>query len=163
MSIIASIEGGSRLRLLLLGSLTLNLLFVGAAGAVAISHSAPAPLATVTQIGHSLTGHLDRIAAALPPADAELLRAQVRVDTVAIAAAQADLRLAREEVRKSLRAQPFDSDAMRIALAKSRAAHDNVDRVVHDTIAAAAAKMSAVGRNKLADWRMAGDTARAQR
>jgi uncharacterized membrane protein len=50
-----------------------------------------------------------------------------------------------------LRAEPFDVDAMRSAMATNRAAHDNFDLVVHDTIAAAAAKMSLVGRTKLAD------------
>ena len=69
-----------------------------------------------------------------------------------VAAAQADLRLSQEDVRKSLRAQPFDPEAMRTAMAKNRAAHENFDQVLHDTIATAAAKMSAVGRAKLADW-----------
>ena len=36
---------------------------------------------------------------------------------------------------------------------QSRVAHDNFDQVLHDTIAAAAAKMSVVGRTTLADWR----------
>jgi hypothetical protein len=40
---------------------------------------------------------------------------------------------------------------MRSAMAANRAAHDNFDLVVHDTIATAAAKMSLVGRTKLAD------------
>jgi len=154
MSITPRTEGSSHWRWLLLGSLALNLLFVGAAGAVAIRYSDPAPLATVARIDHSLTGRVDRIAAKLPPADAELLRAQLRGDALRVAAAQADLRLAQEEVRASLRAQPFDADAMRAAMTKSRAAHDNVDRVIHDLIAATAPKMSALGRLKLADWRI---------
>jgi uncharacterized membrane protein len=161
MSILPSTEGGARLRWLLLGSLALNLFFVGAAGAVAIRYSGPAPLATVALIDHSLTGRLDRIAAKLPPADAEVLRAQLGDEELKIAAAEADLRLAQEDVRKTLRAQPFDAGAMQSALARSRAAHDNVDRVVHDTIAAAAAKMSAGGRTALADWRSARETERA--
>jgi len=153
MSITANLEGGARVRLLLFGSLALNLLFVGAAGAMAIGRSTSAPLATVARIDHSLAGRVDRIAAKLPPADAELLRAELRTEAVKVAAAQADLRLAQEDVRKSLRAQPFDADAMRAAMAESRAAHDNVDRVIHDVIAATAPKMSVVGRLKLADWR----------
>ena len=107
-----------------------------------------------------MAGRLDRIAANLPPADAELLRAQLRDEAVKVAAAQADLRLAQEDVRNSLRAQPFDADAMRTAMAQSRTAHDNFDQVLHDTIAAAAAKMSVVGRTKLADWRTEHDSAR---
>jgi len=159
MSILPSMDGGARLRTLLLGSLALNLFFVGAAGAVAVRYSGPAPLATVARIDHSLAGRLDHIAAILPPADGELLRMQVRAEAEKVAAAQADLRLAQEDVRKSLRAQPFDPDAMRAAMARSRAAHDNVDQVLHDTIAAAATNMSAVGRAKLADWRIAQDDA----
>jgi hypothetical protein len=53
-----------------------------------------------------------------------------------------------------LRAQPFDAEAMRAAMAASRTAHDNLDRVVHDLIVATAPKMSVVGRLKLADWRV---------
>lgn len=154
MSIIPSIEGGSHWRWWLLGSLALNLFFVGAAGAVAIRYSGPVPLATVARIDHSLAGRVDHIAAKLPPPDAALLRAQLRSEAVKVAAAQADLRLAQEDVRKSLRAQPFDADAMRAAMAESQGAHDNVDRVIHDMIAATAPKMSVVGRLKLADWRL---------
>jgi uncharacterized membrane protein len=153
MSILPSTESGAHLRWLLLGSLALNLFFAGAAGAVAIRYSGPVPLATVARIDHSMAGRLDRIAAKLPPSDAELLRMQLRSEAIRVAAAQADLRLAQEDVRKSLRAQPFDAETMRTALAESHTAHDNFDQVLHDTIAAAAAKMSVIGRTELADWR----------
>lgn len=154
MSIIPRIEGGSQWRWWLLVSLALNLFFVGAAGAVAIRYSGPVPLATVARIDHSLAGRVDRIAAKLPAPDAELLRAQLRSEAVKIAAAQADLRLAEEDVRNSLRAQPFDAVAMRTAMTESRNAHDNVDSMIHDLIATTAPKMSVVGRLKLADWRL---------
>ncbi len=163
MSIVPSTEGGTHWRWLLLGSLALNLFFVGAAGAVAIRYSGPVPLATVARIDHSLAGRLDRIAAKLPPADAQLLRAQLRDEEIRVAAAEADLRLAQEDVRNSLRAQPFDADAMRTAMAASRVAHDNFDQVLHDTIAAAAAKMSIIGRTTLADWRTEHKTERTLR
>jgi uncharacterized membrane protein len=153
MSIQPSTEGGARWRWLLLGSLGLNLFFVGAAGAVAIRYSGPVPLTPIARIDHSLAGRLDRIAAKLPPGDAEVLRAQLHDEEMKVAAAEADLRLSQEEVRNTLRAQPFDAEAMRTAMAASRVAHDNFDQVMHDTIAAAAAKMSVVGRTTLADWR----------
>jgi uncharacterized membrane protein len=153
MSILPNFEGRARLRWLLLGSLALNLFFAGAAGAVAFRYSSPVPLATVTRIDHSLAGRLDRIAANLPPADAALLRTQLRQEAIKVAAAQADLRLSEEDIRKSLRAQPFDADAMRTAMAENRAARENIVQVLHDTIASAASKMSLVGRTKLADWR----------
>jgi uncharacterized membrane protein len=137
---------------LLLGSLALNLFFVGAAGAVALRYTSPVPLAAVSRIDHNLASRLDRIADGLPQADSEVMRAQLQRDARRVAAAQADLRLSREAVRKSLRAEPFDAEAMRAAMAANRTAHDTFDQVLHDTIAAAAAKMSVVGRTKLADW-----------
>jgi len=152
MSIIPSMDGGVRMRWLLLGSLTLNLLFMGAAGAVALRYSSPVPLATVARIDHGLTSRLERIAVILPPADSEIMRAQLRDDAEKLAAAQADLRLSQDAVRDSLRAEPFNPDAMRRAMAENRTAHDNFDQVLHDTIAAAAARMSIVGRTKIADW-----------
>jgi uncharacterized membrane protein len=154
---------GARLRWLLLGSLALNLFFVGAAGAVAFRYSSPVPLATVSHIDHSLAGRLDHVASSLPPEDADLLRAQLRVEAVKVAAAQADLRLSQETVRNSLRAAPFDADAMRAAMAENRIARQNFDQVLHDTIAAAAAKMSDVGRAKLAEWPAERDNARPLR
>ncbi len=120
MSILPSTEGGAHWRWLLLGSLALNLFFVGAAGAVAIRYSGPVPLTPIARIDHSLAGRLDRIAAKLPPGDAEVLRAQLRDEELKVAAAEADLRLSQEEVRKTLRAQPFDAEAVRTAMAASR-------------------------------------------
>lgn len=163
MSIVSGTESGARLRWLLLGSLALNLFFVGAAGAVALRYSSPVPLATVSRIDHSLASRLDRVAASLPPADAQLLRTQLRDEAVHVAAVQADLRLSREDVRKSLRAQPFDAEAMRSAMAENRAAREKFDQVLHDMIAAAAAKMSIVGRTKLAEWPAQRDSARPLR
>jgi uncharacterized membrane protein len=151
MSILPRTEGG-RLRWLLLGSLALNLAFVGAAGAVAIRYSSPVPLTSVTHIGHGLAGRFDRIAESLPPDDAEILRTEISADANKIAAAQADLQLSQEAVRKSLRAEPFDADAMRNAMAENRNARDNFDVTLHDMVASAAAKMTVVGRDKLADW-----------
>lgn len=152
MSILPKVEGGAHVRWLLTGSLALNLFFVGAAGAVAYRYSSPVPLATVARIDHSLAGRLDRIATSLPPADAVFLRTQLRHEAVKVATAQADLRLSQEDVRKALRAQPFDAEAMRAAMAENRAARENFEQILHDTIASAAAQMSLVGRTKLADW-----------
>lgn len=163
MSVMPNTEGGARLRWLLLGSIALNLFFMGAAGAVAFRYSSPVPLTTVARIDHSLAGRLDRIAASLPAADAGIMRAQLRGDAIKVAAAQADLRLSREAVRRSLRAQPFDAGAMRTAMAESRTARENFDQVLHDMIASAAAKMSVVGRDKLADWPTQRDNARPLR
>jgi uncharacterized membrane protein len=163
MSILPGSDGGGRLRWLLLGSLALNLLFVGAAGAVAFRYSSPVPLTTIAHIDHTLIGRLDRVTTSLPDADAEILRAQVAEDAAKIAAAQADLRLSQDDVRKSLRAEPFDADAMRTAMAENRNARANFDVTLHDMLASAAAKMSVVGRDKLADWPPERDNARPLR
>jgi uncharacterized membrane protein len=145
-------DGAARVRWLLLGSLVLNLFFVGAAGAVALRYSSSVPLSTVARIDHSAADRLNRLAATLPMTDATVMRTELRVDAVQIAAAQADLRLSQEKFRDSLRAEPFDLGAMRVALVQVQTARDKFDLVLHNVIAAAAAKMSVVGRNKLADW-----------
>jgi len=44
------------------------------------------------------------------------------------------------------------TEAMRAAMAQNQIARQTFDQVVHDTIAAAAAKMSDIGRAKLAEW-----------
>lgn len=152
MAVLSQTDGGARVRRLFLGSLALNLLFVGAAGAVAYRYSSPTPLESISHIDRGLAGRLDRIAQSLPPQDAELLRSQLRAEALKLAGAQADLRLSQEKVRNSLRAAPFDADAMRAAMAQNQIARQNFDQVIHDTIAAAAAKMSNVGRAKLAEW-----------
>jgi uncharacterized membrane protein len=163
MSVLSKSEGGARMRWLLLGSLALNLFFVGAAGAVALRYSSPVPLAAVTHIDHSLAARFNRIAASLPPADAQVMRMQLRTEAQKVASAQADLRLSQDDIRKSLRAEPYDPNAMRVAMAENRTARDNFDQVLHDMIASAAAKMSIVGRNKLADWPTERESARPLR
>jgi len=152
MSELPKAEGRGRIHWLLLGSLALNLFFAGAAGAVAFRYSSSVPLATIARHDHSLAGRLNRIAASLPSADAQIMLSQLRADAEKVASAQADLRLSQEDVRRSLRAEPFDAATMRTAMAENRAAHENFEQVLHDMIAAAASKMSVVGRTKLADW-----------
>jgi uncharacterized membrane protein len=161
MSILPGKDGG-RLRWLLLGSLALNLFFVGAAGAVAFRYSSETPLTSITHLSHNLTGRLDLMAASLPPADAEILQQQIAADSGKIAAAQADLRLSQDDVRKTLRAMPFDADALTTAMAEKRNARDNFDVTLHNVLASAAAKMSVIGRNKLADWPPDPDSAHQQ-
>jgi uncharacterized membrane protein len=128
------------------------LFFMGAAGAVAFRYTGNVPLTTIARIDHSLASRLGRIAASLPPPDGSIMRAQLHDDAEKVATAQADLRLSQEDVRKALRMEPFDADATRAAMAENREARTNFDSVLHDMIASAAAKMSVVGRNKLAEW-----------
>src|SRR5580698_8748154 len=97
MSVLPKIESGARVHWLLLGSLALNLFFVGAAGAVAFRYTSPVPLTAVARIEHNLVGRLNRVADSLPPSDADAMRGELREDAVKIAAAQADLRLSQED------------------------------------------------------------------
>jgi uncharacterized membrane protein len=140
------------MRWLLPVSLTLNLVFAGAAGASFLRHSAAVPLEPVTHMTRGAEQRLDRIATSLPAPDAQIMRSAIRAEAAKVVAAQASLRLSQEDVRNSLRAEPFDSAAVRAAMAETSAARDNFDQVLHDLIASAAAKMSPVGRSKLAAW-----------
>lgn len=159
MSILPRTDHGAYVRGLLLVSLVLNVAFMGAAGAVAFRYSGAAQLTSVMHFSHSMTSRLNEAAATLPSHDAELLRFELGADAREVATAQADLRLSREALRKTLRAEPFDPEAMRAAMAADRQAHENFELVLHDVIATAVAKMSVVGRNKLADFSTVRETA----
>jgi uncharacterized membrane protein len=162
-SVLPTTDSGRRTHWLFLVSLAFNLVFVGAAGAVALRYSSPVPLATVARIDHSLVSRFNRIAAALPPSDAQIMRAQLNSEAQKVASAQADLRLSQDDLRKSLRADPFDPEAMHAAMAENRTARENFDEVLHEMIAAAASQMSIVGRTKLAEWPAERENARPLR
>jgi hypothetical protein len=152
--VLRAAEKPSRARLYLLAaSLTLNLAFAGLAGAMALhAHKAAAPLKPVAGMQHGIQFHLDRIAASLPPSDAQILHEEVNAEAVKLAAAQAEIRLSKEAVRDSLRADPFDPQAVRVAMAETSTARDRFIRLMHDAFAVATARMSAAGRQRLADW-----------
>jgi uncharacterized membrane protein len=151
-SLMPSIESATRAPWLLPASLVLNLFLVGAAGAVAIRSSGPVPLSNVARIDSNAMDRVSRMASSLPINDAKVMREQLRHDAVKVAAAQTDFRLAQEEVRASLRAKPFDLEAMRAAMMQVQTAREKYHVVLQDMFATAAVKMSEVGRNKLADW-----------
>lgn len=133
-------------RWLLLGSLALNLFFAGAAVAMIIR--APAP----STWDRNVFVRVQRLAATLPPADAALLDSEIQLHHDAIANTQAQYHSAREEIRAALRNQPFDVNAMRAAMARTRAARQSFDQVIQDVFADVAAKMSPAGRRALANW-----------
>jgi len=95
---------------------------------------------------------VERIAATLPPTDADLLRGQIDANRAEIEDTQTKYRTAQHEIRATLRQEPFDPAAMRAAMAKSRAARQNFDQVVQGVFAGVATQMSAAGRHALADW-----------
>jgi uncharacterized membrane protein len=133
-------------RWLLLGSLALNLFFAGAVLAVVIR--APAS----PSWDRNIFVRVERLAATLPPADADLLRGRIAASRGAIEDAQTSYRAAQEFTRDTLRQDPFDPAAMQAAMAKSRAARQNFDQVVQGVFAGTAAQMTSAGRHALADW-----------
>src|SRR5262245_22832942 len=152
MSIASSMMAEERTsRWLLLGSLALNLFLVSAAGTLAARHYFASPASPPT-IDRSIGARIERLAATLPPADAEVLRAGYRADVATVEASRDAYRKAQDDVRATLREEAFRPDAMRAAMVKTRAARQGFDEVVQDVIATAAGKMSTAGRNKLADW-----------
>jgi uncharacterized membrane protein len=139
-----AVRGGSRW--LLLGSLALNLFFVGIAIAMAVR--APAN----SWWNQDVFVRVDRLAATLPQADATLLRGQIQSNHDAIAAAQGNYRASQDAIRATLRQEPFDDEAMRAAMAKTRTARQTYDQTIQGVFATTAAQMSQAGRNALADW-----------
>ena len=133
-------------RWLLLGSLALNLFFVGIAIAMAVR--APAP----PSWDRNVFVRVERLAATLPPADAASLRAAIDANRENLEAAQTQYHKAQDVIRAALRQDPFQLDGMRAAMTKSRAARQNFDQILQGTFADAASKMSHAGRLAMADW-----------
>lgn len=134
-------------RWLLLGSLALNLFFIGVAIAMFIRGPAPPPT-----WDRNVFVRAERIAATLPPADAGVLRGVIGDTQPALEKAQTDYRAAQDQIRETLRTEPFSADALRAAMSKSRMARQNFDQVLQGAFADAAAKMSPSGRQALAAW-----------
>ena len=135
-------------RWLLLGSLSLNLFFVGVAAAMAIR--APAPPA---RWDANVFVRVERLAANLPPADADILRGAIQANHDSIDGTQTAYHRARDGIRATLREEPFKTDDMRAAMVKARAARQNYDQAIQGVFADAVAKMSPAARHAIADWR----------
>ena len=133
-------------RWLLLGSLALNLFFVGVAVAMAIRTPA------VPTWNRDVFVRIERIAATLPPADADLLRGEANADKQKLENAQSQYFNARQGIHAALRSDAFSVDDMRTAMARTRAARQSFDQILQGIFADAAAKMSHAGRLALADW-----------
>jgi uncharacterized membrane protein len=133
-------------RWLLLGSLALNLFFVGVAVAMAIR--APAQPAW----DRNVFVRVEHIADTLPPADADLLRGQINANRQLIDAAQTKYQTAQDSIHESLRQEPFDANSLRNAMAQTRAARQSFDQAIQGVFAFSAAQMSPAGRKVLANW-----------
>ena len=140
-----AVERGAS-RWLLLGSLALNLFFVGIAIAMAVR--APAP----SYWDRNVFVRIERLAATLPPADADTLRGEVNANCAPIESAQTAYHTAQDHIREVLRQEPFDVEALRAAMAKTRTARLTSDQTVQDVFAVIAAKISPAGRQAMANW-----------
>jgi uncharacterized membrane protein len=136
-------------RWLLLGSLALNLFFIGIVVAMAVR---PAPAPTPSTWDPDVFVRMERIAQTLPPADAAILRAQVEASRSTVANAQSTWQGDRDQIRDVLRQQPFDAAALRSIMARTRADRQNYDQVLQNLFAEAASKMSHEGRLAVANW-----------
>jgi len=147
-------------RWLLLFSLALNLFFIGIGGALLLQGGGAVSNPPATAIDRSVATRIARIAATLPPADADRLRAAYRANRDGIDGTRAAYRRMQDAVRAALRAEPFDVEALRAAMANLRTARQVFDRRLQDFFAVVASDMTPAGRQKLADWRSsAHDTA----
>jgi len=133
-------------RWLLLGSLALNLFFVGVAIAMAVR--APAP----SYWDRNVFVRVERLAATLPPADADILRGEINANRAAIDTAQTAYHTAQDHIHEVLRQEPFDVGAMRSAMAGTRSARQNFDQTIQGVFAVIASKISPAGRQALANW-----------
>lgn len=141
-----SIKAGGAARWLLLGSLALNLFFVGIAVAMAVRPHGPPPW------DRNVFVRAERIASSLPAADADILRGQIKAKQESIEGAQTRYRMAQDAIRSTLRQEPFDLAAVQDAMAKARVARQNFDQNIQGAFASSAAQMSPAGRQALADW-----------
>jgi uncharacterized membrane protein len=133
-------------RWLLLGSLALNLFFIGIAIAMAIRTPAP------PSWDPNVFVRVERLAASLPPADGDLLRGQIKANREPIEDTQTKYRTAQNTIRATLRQEPFNAAALQAAMAKTRAARQSFDQAIQGVFAGTAAQMSSAGRRALADW-----------
>jgi uncharacterized membrane protein len=148
MSVAHALPGAARgsPRWLLLGSLALNLFFVGVG--LAMMFRAPAP----SYWDPNVFVRVERLAATLPPADAEILRDHINTNHAAIDDAQTKYHSARQRIHEVLRQEPFDVEAMRAATAQTRTARLNFDRTIQGVFADIAEKITPAGRQALANW-----------
>jgi uncharacterized membrane protein len=133
-------------RWLLLGSLALNLFFIGVVVALAIR----SPVSSSWD--RDIFVRVERIASTLPAEDAATLRTQIAAKRGNIESAQVKYRSAQDIIRAAMRAEPFDAEALRTAMANTRAARQAFDQTIQGAFADAAAQMSHAGRQALADW-----------
>ena len=139
-------------RWLLIGSLALNLFFIGTIVSLAARHYVLPAQPAATERPRTAAARIERLAAPLPAADAERLRAAFRARASAAEGAREALNKAYERAQDVLKAAPFDVAALRAALAEARGVRPAYDQVMQEILIAGASAMSPEGRARLADW-----------
>ena len=136
----------------LIGSLALNLLFIGTIGTLAVRHALAPSQPSATERPRTAAARIERLAAPLPAADAEKLRAAFRAREAAAEGGREGLNRAFERTQAAMRAEPFDAAQLRAAYGEVRAARPVYEQAMQDIIASAAGEMSREGRGKLSEW-----------
>jgi uncharacterized membrane protein len=139
-------------RWLLLGSLALNLFFIGTIGALALRHYVVPAHPAATERPRTAAARIERLAAPLPAPDAEKLRAAFGARAAEAEAAREALNRGYERIQAALRAQPFEVGELRTAMAQARAARQVYDQTMQEILIAAAPGLSGEGRMRIADW-----------
>ena len=142
--------GGSS-RWLLFVSLALNMFFIGSAGTLALRHYLESEQAAGPQPQRTAAGRIEWLAAPLPQADAEKLRAAFRPQATPAEQARGALNRAIDHLQAALRKQPFDPADRRAALLEIRASRPVYEQIMGDLYFAAVVEMSTEARLKLAD------------
>jgi uncharacterized membrane protein len=136
----------------MLASLALNLFFIGTIGALIYRHYTTPPVTISVPLDRSAAGRIERIAATLPVTDAEVLRAEYRAKATTLDAARSDFENTIDDIRQTFRVEPYNGESTRTAMASARAARQRFEELLHEVIASSAAKISAAGRLKLAEF-----------
>jgi len=107
-------------RWLLVGSLALNLFFIGTVGALAVRHYVMPAQPAATERPRTAAARIERLAAPLPAADAQKLRDALQAREAAAEGARDALNRAFDRANAALRTQPFDPAQLRAALGEVR-------------------------------------------
>src|SRR4051812_22228641 len=135
-------------RWLLVGSLALNLFFIGTIVSLAARNYVMPSQPVATERPRTAAARIERLAAPLPAADAEKLRAAFRARESAAEGAREALNKGYERAQGALRAEPFDPGSLRAALAEARAARPAYDQIMQDILLIGPTPMPPEGRHK---------------
>jgi hypothetical protein len=103
-------------------------------------------------IDRSASARIERIAMTLPISDAEIMRAEFQANAATLDSARSNFDEKIDRIRETFRAEPYNIETTRSAMAEARSARQRFEELLQDVVASSAAKMSASGRAKLAQY-----------